>query len=76
MAKKKIASSSSQEDKKNINNNSTNVLNRNKKNLQPQKVEKNQTSQSKETISETKTDRAVEAGEAKVKEETEKVETD
>lgn len=79
LAVKPLASSSPPEDQKNVNNNSTNVLNRNKKNLHPQKVEKLQTSQSKESTSEEKVNRSSkidDSDEAKVKTETSTVENE
>lgn len=69
---KPIASSSLPEEKKSFNNNSIDVANKNRKNLQLQKVEKLQPSQNKSAISEDKNDRLIDdLSKAKVKKEEE-----
>jgi hypothetical protein len=70
-----VTSSSPQKSNIIVNNNSTNALNRNKKNSQPQKVDKLQASQNKSASSDEKNDRLPDdPGEAKVKKEDASVE--
>lgn len=72
---KPMTNLSLQEAKNIVNNNSTSAINRNKKKLQPQKVEKLQTSQNKIASSDDTNDRLPDdPGEAKVKEEDASVE--